>query len=93
MFKSIINFICLILCLATIEYVCFVKDYKELMNMVKYVEYDINNSDLKSFSNEKYEVIINQESNNSVSYEIILKRDSLFDIKKLKTIKYRRLVG
>ena len=91
--KSLVNFVCLLSCLIVIEYACFIKDYNELVSMAMYIEYDITNSDLKSFYNEKYEVIIDSKSNNLISYEIILKRNSLFKIKRLKTIKSEKNVS
>lgn len=69
------------------------KDYNELLIMCKYVVYDINNSDLKSFYNDRFEVVVYNEESEVIEYEVVIKRDSIFNIKQLKTIKYNGLVG
>lgn len=72
----------------TLEFCLYKKGKDELMLLKRYIEFDIENKNLKSFSNDRYKVLI--ENNN---YFIEIKRNSLTKIKRFKTIKYVGLVN
>lgn len=79
---------CFIVLLITLEFCLYNKEKSELMLLKKYIEYDIKNKNLKSFNNDKYKVVIENDN-----YFIEIKRNSLVRIKKFKTIKYVGLVS
>ena len=75
-----------------LEYICYRCDYNDLQIMSQYIIYDLEYGVINSFSNERYEVFFYNNDSGSIGYEITLKRDSLFNVKQLKTIKYNGLV-
>lgn len=87
MLKCISNLLCFTVMVVTLEFCLYKKGKNDLMLLKRYIEFDIKNKDLKSFSNDKYKVVI--ENN---SYIIEMKRNSLTRIKRFKTIKYVGLV-
>lgn len=89
--KFLRDFLCVIICFICYEYVGYIKDYDQIIIMAKYVVYDVNNSSLKSFYNNKFDVEILYKDDD-VEYVITMKRDSLFNIKRFKTIEYHGLV-
>ena len=85
--KFLENFICIFIFFVLLEGLLYFKDYNELMIIDNYLRYEIKNKELMSFSNERYEVIINDNE-----YSLILKRDSLFEFEWCKKIEYNGIV-
>lgn len=93
MFKFIINFIYFIICFLLIEYISYTKDYNEFLIVKNNIIYDIKNNNLQSFKTYKYSVCISYNENLEVFLDITYNRNSFFNIKALKKIKYHRLVN
>lgn len=90
--RFIAYYIYLIFALIICEHSSYMKDYSELLIMKNYIVYDVANGNLNSFENNRFFVNVGV-NNNDTMYEIIMNRNSLFNVKWLKTIKYRGLVG
>lgn len=93
MLKVIENFVSVIFCLVVLEFSLYNRDYNELKFMTMYISYDVNLGNFQEFENDKYEVKISGTKEDNIEYEIVMKRNSLFNIKRLKTIKYIGLVS
>ena len=89
LFKFIVNFIFVLSFFVLLESLLYYKDYNEVEALSKYVKYEIENNDMDSFSNGRYEVIIEDDKR----YTINFYRNSMFVFDKYKIIKYDGIVG
>ena len=71
--KFLENFICIFIFFVLLEGLLYFKDYNELMIIDNYLRYEIKNKELMSFSNERYEVIINDNEYKPINHAIISK--------------------
>ena len=74
-----------------LEYLNYIKDYNDLLVFEKYLKYEVEKSEIKSFSTEKYTVEIDY-NNQEIYYIITMNRWSFFCFDNFKIIKYDGIV-
>lgn len=89
MLKFVINFIFVVCCFVLFESLLYYKDYNDLINIKKYVEYELKRNNFPVFMGEKFEIIIKE----NMEYTILLERESMFAFSKYKKIKYDGIVS
>ena len=88
MSKFIINYLIVLFSFVIFEGILYLKDYNNLLMWNCYIKHEITNNELKSFSNGDLKFEIGKDG----KYSIVLKRESLFSIKRYKKIKYNGIV-